>query len=342
MTRISICLSIVMSIAASAVWAQAPAPTTPTQPAPSPTADPVPSADLVPPSDPAPTPEPLPPVEQLEVTPQWTYERQMQNQQGTVTNTHRYMDVPEEGRYVREHVVTNPRGEMTQTWERVNTEDGYEYRRSQVWVNPDGTPLRQHERTMSGTDPYNYTRERSQTLPDGRTINHAQVRTWDGTDGTMERSFTGPNGQTRESVRSWTPDEPIEGQMASMPEPVEPSAVAPTTSPSATVTAASQPTEQLGWWQKLNPFRKRGNPTAASTSASAPRRGFTIGTGSSNSARPSSVRSGDHPSVSGSQNTHRPSWAGGAPRSMSPQGPPAHANSHATASRPNPGRGPNR
>jgi hypothetical protein len=27
---------------------------------------------------------------------------------------------------------------------------------------------------------------------------------------------------------------------------------------------------------------------------------------------------------------------------MSPQGPPAHANGRATASRPNPGRGPNR
>ena len=252
MTRISICLSIVMSIAASAVWAQDPAPTTPTQPDSAPTADPVSPADPVPPTvPPAPLPEPLPSVEQPQVTPQWTYERQRQNQQGTVTNTHRYLDAPEDGRYVREHVVTNPRGEMTQTWERVNTEDGYEYRRSQVWLNPDGTPLRQHERTMAGTD-----------------------------------------------------------------------------------------TVQLSWWQKLNPFRKRGNPTAASAFSSAPRRGFTIGTGSRNSARRSSVRSGDHPSVSGSQNTHRPSWAGGAPRSVSPQGPPVHANSHATASRPNPGRGP--
>ncbi|TVS11906.1 MAG: hypothetical protein EA424_23215 [Planctomycetaceae bacterium] len=187
----------------------------------------------------------------------------MQNQQGTVTNTHRYLDAPEEGRYVREHVVTNPRGEITQTWERVNT------------------------------DPYNDTREHTITLPDGRTIHHSHVRTWDGTDGTMERSFTGPNGQER-------------------------------------------------WWQKLNPFGNRGNASAGSAAASGPGRGFTIGTPNSNSGRPSTVRSGEHPSVQGSQNTHRPSWAGGAPRSMSPQGPPAHANGPTTASRPNPGRAPNR
>ncbi len=327
MTRISICLSIVMSMAASAVGAQDLAPTTP---APTPTADPAAPSDPVTPADPS------------QVAPQWTYERQMQNQQGTVTNTHRYLDAPEDGRYVREHVVTNPRGEMTQTWERLNTEEGYEYRRSQVWLKPDGTPLRQHERTMAGTDPYNYTREHTITLPDGRTINHSQVRTWDGTDGSMERSFAGPNGQTRESVRSWTPNEPIAGEMVSMPEPVQPATVAPATPQPTGGPPASQPTEQFSWWQKLNPFSKKGNSTAGSAAASAPRRGFTIGTPSSKSARPSSLSSGDHPSVSGSQNTHLPSWAGGAPRSMSPQGPPAHANSNATASRPNPGRGPNR
>jgi hypothetical protein len=51
----------------------------------------------------------------------------------------------------------------------------------------------------------------------------------------------------------------------------------------------------------------------------------------------------DHPSVRGSQNTHRPSWAGGPSRSMRPQGSPPHANGHATAARStNPGRGNNR
>lgn len=336
MTRILICLCVVMSIAASAAWAQDPAPTTPTQPEVTTTPERLPPVDP-PQSEVAPTTDPVPPVDPPQAPPQWTYERQMQNQPGTVTNTHRYLDAPEDGRYVREHVVTNPRGEMTQTWERVNTEEGYQYNRSQVWTNPDGTPLRQHERTLSGSDPNNYTREHSNTLPDGRTINQTQVRTWDGTDGTMERSFTGPNGQARESVRSWTPDEPIAGQMAGMPEPVQPSPVPPPTVP-----ATSQPTEKVSWWQKLNPFRKQGNTTAGTAAASAPRRGFTVGTPSSNSARPSTLSTGDHPSVSGSQNTHRPSWAGGAPRSMWPQGPPAHANGNATAWRPNPGRGNNR
>jgi hypothetical protein len=317
MTRLVIPLSVVMFMAMSAAWAQEPMPATP------------PQSEVSPPA------EPLPPVDPPGVPPQWTSERQTQNQQGTVTNTHRYLDAPEEGRYVREHIVTNPRGQMTQSWERVTTEDGYQYRRSQTWTNPDGSSLRQHERTLSGSDPYNYTREHSITLPDGRTINQTQVRTWDGTDGTTERSFTGPNGQTHQPLRSWTPDGQPSGTTPVMTEPGQPPTV-------STAPVTSQPPEQVGWWQNLNPFRKRGNDTAGSAAASAPRRGFTIGTPNSNSARASSLSPGEHPSVQGSQNTHRPSWAGGAPRSMSPQGPPSHANGNATASRPNPGRSPNR
>lgn len=319
MTRIFISLFVVMLLAMSTAWAQDPMPTTPPQP------------EV---SSPA---EPLPPVDPPEVPPQWTYERQTQSQQGAVANTHRYLDAPEEGRYVREHVVTNPHGEMTQSWERTTTEDGYQYRRSQTWTNPDGTPLRQHERTLSGSDPYNYTREHSITLPDGRTINQTQVRTWDGTNGTMERSFIGPNGQTHQSVRSWTPDGQPNDMAPGMTEPVQPSAVSPSTAP-----ATSQTPEQVSWWQKLNPFRKRGTGTAGSAAASAPRRGFTIGTPNRGSAGASSLSHGERPSVQGSQNTHRPSWAGGVPQSMPSQGPPAWANGNATASRPNPGRGNNR
>jgi hypothetical protein len=320
MTRILICLSVVMTSATSAVSAQAPAvPTTPPQ------------------SEVTTPPERLLRVDRPKPPPQWTYERQMQNPSGTVTNTHRYLDAPEDGRYVRQHIVTNPRGEMTQTWERVNTEEGYEYRRSQTWTNPDGAPLRQHERTLSGSDPYNYTRERSHTLPDGRMINQTQVRSSVGTYGTMERSFTGPNGQTHQSQRSWTPGEPIAGQMTSMPGPVQPTAVSPPTAP-----ATSRPAEKVSWWQKLNPFRNKSNQTAGSAAASAPRRGFSIGTPQSHSVRASSLSSSERPTVGGSQNSHRPSWTGGTSRSMRPQGPSAHANGHATASRPNPGRGPNR
>jgi hypothetical protein len=308
---LSVVMSVVMSIAnLSEVRAQAPLPTT------------------FPQSEVSPTAERLAPV-----VPQWTYERPMQNQSGIVTNTHRYLDSPVDGRHVREHVVTNPRGQMTQTWEQMNTDEGYQYRRSQAWTNPDGTLLRQHERTLSGSDPNNYTREYSHTLPDGRTITQTQVRTWDGTDGTRERSFVGPNGQTRESVRSWTPDEQIAGQLTSLPRPVQASAVAP-------APATSQPAEKVRWWQNLNPFRKQGNQVADSAAASAPRRGFTIGTPSSNSATAFTPSAQGHPSVQGSQNTHRPSWAGGVPRSTPL--PPAHANGHATAARAAPGRRPNR
>lgn len=317
MTRILIALSTVMLIAMSSVWAQEPVPTT------------LPEPEITPSGD------PLPPVDMPQVPPQWTYERQTQNQQGSVTNTHRYLDVPEEGRYVREHVVTNPRGEMSRSWEQVNTEEGYQYRRSQTWTGPDGVPVRQHERTLSGSDPYNYTREHNITLPDGRTINQTQVRTWDGTSGTMERSFTGPNGQTHQSQRSWTPDEQPTPQISAIAEPVQLSGTLPSTAASP-----SEPTEQVRWWQKINPFRKGGNETAGSAVASAPRRGFTIGTPNGNAGRVRSLGAGDHPSLQGSQNSHAPSWAGGVPRSISPQGPSAHANGNATASRPNPGRSP--
>ena len=95
---------------------------------------------------------------------------------------------------------------------------------------PGRTPTELHcgsmNDTLSGSDPYNYTREHSITLPDGRTINQTQVRTWDGTDGTMERSFIGPNGQTHQSLRSWTPDgQPSGTRHRAMTEPGQPSAV---------------------------------------------------------------------------------------------------------------------
>src|SRR3990170_4819761 len=112
---------------------------------------------------------------------------------------------------LRQHVVENPRGEMVQSWERSQTEDGYLYRRGQTFTAPDGTMLRQHEQALSGTDPYNYTRQHEMTLRDGRTILHSQTRSWDGTTGTMERTFSGPNGQTREFQHAWTPDDLASG-----------------------------------------------------------------------------------------------------------------------------------
>jgi hypothetical protein len=82
---------------------------------------------------------------------------------------------------------------------------------------------------------------------------------------------------------------------------------------------------------------------------SAPRRGFTIGTPNRKSVRTSAPGLVDRPSVPtgqsmvrASQNTHRPSLAGGLLRSKRPQGPPSHAYGHAIASRPRPQRGPKR
>ena len=40
----------------------------------------------------------------------------------------------------------------------------------QASVSPDGTLLREHERSVTGTDPYNYQRQHTVTLPDGRTV----------------------------------------------------------------------------------------------------------------------------------------------------------------------------
>lgn len=329
MSRIFTLLSLVVLTATSAVWAQETLPTAPPDTGETPTAEPLPPVEPLAVDPPA--------METPDTAPQWTYERQLQNREGTVTNTHRYLDAPDDGGYVREHVVTNPRGEMTQTWQRVQTENGYEYRRVQTWTSPDGTLLRQHEQALSGSDPYNYTREHNMTLRDGRTMSQTQTRNWDGTSGTVERSIEGPNGQAHQWQRSWTPDEQLAGQTT---EPIDPAS--PSVAPSTTAPATSQAAEEKSWWQKMNFFRKRGNDTAGSAAASAPRRGFTIGTSRSSSTRDLSRSSGDHPSVRGSQNTHRPSWAGGAPRSISPKVPSMHANEHAVAARQNATRSPKR
>jgi len=106
-------------------------------------------------------------------------------------------ELPPPGAEPREYNVVNPRGEMTQSWDRTVTEDGFTIRREQTWTAADGTPLRQHESTVTGTDPLNFQRDRTITLKDGRTIEHTYSQSWDGTSLQRERTFTGPNGQTR-------------------------------------------------------------------------------------------------------------------------------------------------
>ncbi len=277
-------------------------------------------------------PEPAPPVVPAEAPPyhpEWAYGREQETHPRAATNTHRYEHSPEEGRYLREHVVNNPRGEMTHTWERVNTDEGFQYRRSHTWIGPDGVPIRQHEHTVSGTDPHNYTREHSLTLPGGRTLEQTHVHSWDGAEGTMERTFVGPNGQTRHFEHAWSPDEPAPSRVAPAPS----ADIAPATSPHA-----AGPPEKTGWWQKWNPFGEGSRPTGPPVAGSAPRRGFTIGTGNAGTAGGPAAQSQARPTVPASQDAHRPSWAGGAPRSAPQPGPPSHANGPA-AGRANPGRG---
>jgi hypothetical protein len=158
----------------------------------------------------------------------------------------------------REHTVTNPADRMTQTWERSRTEEGYQLEHRQTWTAPDGTVLRQHEMTFSGTDPYNYQRQKTITLPHGRTMTMEQSRTWDGVSGTMQRTFTGPNGQTQTFEHSWSPENTVRQQRPA--------------------TGEDTPAKE-GFWAKLNPFRRSNAGAGKLTSAPGRRWGFTVGAG---------------------------------------------------------------
>jgi len=135
---------------------------------------------------------------------------------------------------------------MTQTWQRSQTEEGYHFQHQQTWTAPDGTVRRQHEMTLSGTDPYNYQRRMSTTLPDGRSVNMEQTRTWDGTSGTMERTFSGPNGQSRTFQRPWSPDDTVaqqpqqQAQFTINQQPRHPATVSSTAAPSASPPPATE------------------------------------------------------------------------------------------------------
>lgn len=281
--------------------------------------------------------------------PTWQYQRTTTNRAGTVQNTHQQVtseDATQGNWYLREHVVTNPRGKMVQSWERSENEEGYLYRRSHTFTAPDETLLRQQEWSTTGTDPYNYTREHQHQLRDGRTIMHRQTRSWDGTTGTMERSFTGPNGQTREFQRPWTPDEPLSpepGPIVPEPGPIAPEPTATATSPTPpppaeAIAALSPPAEppsesRWGWMKKLNPFRK-GGPFRSAEAAPPRRAGFTVGSGGPSSTGPRQHGLNQTQPGNPSPNSRRPSWAG-------PNGGPPPGHSTLSASLPS-GRGRNR
>lgn len=203
----------------------------------------------------------------------WDYEHMTTNRRGNV-NLHRRNGSPEDDTFYREHSVTNPQGQHVQTWERSRTEDGYLFRREHTFADPEGTLLREHRMTLSGTDPYNYQREQTHTLRDGRTITRTQTRTWDGTAGSMEHLFTGPNGQTRQFVHPWTPDDETPSQ-----EQARLRHRAQTRAESGQPTASSEetPNPLVSFFRKLNPFAKRDKASRPVAPRPGRRAGFTVG-----------------------------------------------------------------
>jgi hypothetical protein len=92
---------------------------------------------------------------------------------------------------------TGPNG--TRTYEGSTTREGDTWNHEHTVTGPDGQPLRQNQTTVI-RDGTTWTRETDITLKDGRTIQHDMTRTREGNTGTIERSFTGPNGQTTEKT----------------------------------------------------------------------------------------------------------------------------------------------
>ena len=247
----------------------------------------VPIDPTLPPAEPAPLPpQPAPPAP--EPAP-WTWQHQTQNQQGTVTNLHERTRAQDGNAYSYQHSVTRPSGSQTQLREYSQTDQGYQLMRQQRFYKPDGTLLREHGMSVTGTDPYNYQRQMTHTFRDGRTMDKTFTRSYDGTTGTMGRSFVGPNGQVRQFERPWTPDSlvdtetPILGPVdASTPTAQEASLAATEQlgAASPTIVDPLAPTTTKadeGFLSRLNPFKKRESKRMTGSSATAKRSGFTIG-----------------------------------------------------------------
>jgi hypothetical protein len=192
-----------------------------------------------------PVAEPAPP----QTVPPWSWQHQTQNQQGTVTNLRERTQAQDGSGYSYQHSVTRPSGSQTQLREYSQTEEGY-----------------------------NYQRQMTHTFRDGRTMENTVTRSYDGTAGSMERSFIGPNGQVHQFERSWTPDNYVEASPVVDPSqlPTPQDLGLPTAGqldPLAPETAKSD----KGFWSWLNPFKNRESKQTAGSSATAKRSGFTIG-----------------------------------------------------------------
>jgi len=213
----------------------------------------------------------------------WDYERVITNSSGGVVNAHRRRLADDGSRRTREHSLTNSLGEMLQRWERLTTEDGHTYRHDQTWTDPEGNLLRQHQMTTIRNNPYNSQRQKSMTLPDGRTLNMTRTRTWDGETGSMERTFAGPNGQYRSIQRPWSPEhDPIDGQHTTATSRIrtrqsigQPAGGTQTSQGTSSLAERSQ--SKHGLFSRFNPFASKGTPSWGSNRRSSRPSGFTVG-----------------------------------------------------------------
>lgn len=295
----------------------------PTEPTPTPPETPVPLDPTLPPA------EPTPPVQ--EPAP-WTLQHQTQNQQGTVTNLHERTRSQDGNAYSYQHTVTRPNGSHTQLRDYTLTEEGYQLMRQQRFYKPDGTLLREHGMSVTGSDPYNYQRQMTHTFGDGRTMEKSFTRSYDGTTGTMERSFIGPNGQVRQFERPWTPDDLVDTGtpiVAPVDSPSPQEAGLPTTeqlgtaSPTVVDPLAPMTTPQAeeGFFSRLNPFKNRESKRSAGSSSTARRSGFTIGS-FGRSRRMDTIPPGQARKASGLSNS---SQMRSMKTKMNQTGPPSHA-----------------
>lgn len=208
--------------------------------------------DLPPPPDSPDDVDPLDPVDpppMVDLPEPWSRERTTTNAAGDVVNTHRWYgeDGADYSSWNREHTVTNPAGQHSQSWSYYRSDDGYNYERSRVI-----------------------------TLRDGRTIEHTQVRTWDGETGSYRWTFVGPNGQTRERERAWAPDV----DPADVPDLAGDQFGGSFDAPqvASTETLPAEPTSPVsGFFARI--FGSSGKTTAQSRPAPINRPGFTIGSG---------------------------------------------------------------
>ena len=271
------------------------------------------------PADLAPLPSPAGDLQTPVAAPAWTWQRQTQNPQGSVTNLHERVENQDGGSFRYQHAVSRPNGSHTQLREYQRTEDGYSLLQQQSFYRPDGTLLREHAMSVTGTDPYNYQRQMTHTFRDGRTMEKTFTRSYDGEAGTIAQTFVGPNGQVRHLERPWAPDDPAtagQGLLAPDPLPTPERAGLPTREQLATSPAARA--DEGGFWSRLNPFKKRHAKQTANSPA--PKRsGFTVG--SFGRSQDSTIPPGLARKTAGESPTHvRRSAA-----KTRQTGPPAHA-----------------